>query len=191
MQSIYSYAFYSCGSLLTLNISNCNYIGTSAFYFCKKLSTNISFSTCTKVETCAFYACWSIPMVSLPECTYIGTDAFAICKSLSYAYLPKVSEVLSYTFISCFCLSTVILSSCHFIGGSAFQNCYNLLSLNLTGLSSVPGMNNINAFSSTPISNYTTSTGGVYGSIYVPASLYNSFTTATNWTKYSARIVSV
>ena len=44
---------------------------------------------------------------------------------------------------------------------------------------------------STPISNYTSSTGGVYGSIYVPASLYNDYVTDTNWSAYSARIVSV
>jgi hypothetical protein len=46
-------------------------------------------------------------------------------------------------------------------------------------------------FYSTPIGGRTTSTGGVYGSVFVPSSLYSSFITATNWTSISARIVSV
>jgi len=52
-------------------------------------------------------------------------------------------------------------------------------------------LSNINAFGSTPISNYTTSTGGVYGSIYVPASLVDSYKTATNWATYSNRITAI
>ena len=71
-----------------------------------------------------------------------------------------------------------------------FMRCYNLLSLYLLG-SSVVSVANINVFSSTPMSNYTTSTGGVYGKIYVPSSLYNSYITAATWRTISARIVSV
>lgn len=56
---------------------------------------------------------------------------------------------------------------------------------------SVVSLGNINAFSSTPISGYTSSTGGVYGSIYVPASLLASYKAATNWVNYSDRIVGV
>ena len=52
-------------------------------------------------------------------------------------------------------------------------------------------LQNINAFTSTPISNYTTSTGGVYGSIYVPESLYSSYIASTNWVTYSDRFVSL
>lgn len=36
-----------------------------------------------------------------------------------------------------------------------------------------------------------TSTGGIYGSIYVPASLLASYKTATNWITYSSRFVGV
>jgi len=57
--------------------------------------------------------------------------------------------------------------------------------------SSVCTLSNVNAFTSTPISNYTTSTGGVHGSIYVPASLYDTYIASTNWATYSARFVSV
>jgi hypothetical protein len=50
----------------------------------------------------------------------------------------------------------------------------------MNNVTSVPTLRYSNAFSSTPIAGYTTSTGGIYGSIYVPASLYESFKTATN-----------
>jgi hypothetical protein len=49
---------------------------------------------------------------------------------------------------------------------------------------------NSNAFASTPIGGYSTSTG-TYGSIYVPASLLTSYQTATNWTYFSSRFVGV
>ena len=91
-----------------------------------------------------------------------------MCQNLTNVSLPKVSFMSSY----------------------AFQQCYNLLSLYLN-VSSIPSLQNINVFSSTPISNYTTSTGGVYGSIFVPTSLYSSFISATNWANYSSRIVSM
>jgi hypothetical protein len=47
-----------------------------------------------------------------------------------------------------------------------------------------------NVFDSTPIGGYSTS-AGQYGSVYVPASLYNDFIVAENWSSISSRIVSV
>ena len=77
---------------------------------------------------------------------------------------------------------------CTYIYSNAFGYCYNLLSLYIL-TSTVPTLASINAFISTPISNYTTSTGGVYGSIFVKESLLASFRTATRWSTYSARMV--
>ena len=95
-----------------------------------------------------------------------------------------------YVFARCSSLTTVSFPSAKYISTSAFYRCYNLLSFYLMG-SSVASLANVNAFASTPISNYTSSTGGVHGSIFVPASLYNSYLTAANWSLYSSRIVSV
>ena len=57
--------------------------------------------------------------------------------------------------------------------------------------SSLCSLLNTNAFNATPISTYTASTGGVYGSIYVPESLYDSYIVSTNWITYSSRFVGV
>ena len=87
-------------------------------------------------------------------------------------------------------LSNVSFPLCSTIGSFAFAYCYKLISLYLLGPTLV-SLYNINAFLSTPFSDNTTSTGGIYGKIYVPSSLYNSYLTAKNWSQYSARIVSV
>jgi hypothetical protein len=57
--------------------------------------------------------------------------------------------------------------------------------------SSIPSLAYTNAFYSTPIAGYTASTGGVYGSIYVPASMLESYKTANNWSYFSDRFVGV
>ena len=79
---------------------------------------------------------------------------------------------------------------CSIINDLAFTSCYNLISLNLTNVSSVPILSGTSVFNSTPIGGYSAS-AGQFGSIYVPASLYNDFLVAENWSNVSSRIVSV
>ena len=76
------------------------------------------------------------------------------------------------------------------IQASTMTNCRKLLSLYLLA-SNVYSLVNINAFGSTPISTYTTYTDGVNGSIFVPASLYDAYISATNWATYADRFVSL
>ena len=53
----------------------------------------------------------------------------------------------------------------------------------------MPTLASTDVFSSTPIWNYTTSTGGEYGSIFVKASMLSAFQTATNWSVFGAHMV--
>jgi hypothetical protein len=76
------------------------------------------------------------------------------------------------------------------ISANTFYRCVKLTSLYLLA-STMYSLANINVFTSTPISTYTTSTGGVYGNIFVRSSLYASYIAATNWANYSARFVSL
>lgn len=137
------------------NFPICSYIGSSAFYYSNIASINAP--RCTSIGMYAFQNCSALATASFPACTSIGVSAFGFCQPLSTASFPV----------------------CTSIGNYAFRACYNLLSLYLTG-SSLCSLANVNAFTSTPISDYTTSTGGVYGSIYVPASLLASYKAATN-----------
>ena len=204
-------AFYQCSSLTSVDFPLCVFIGSDAFGNCYSLSS-ISFPVCTSIDEDAFAICSSLTSVSFPSCTFIGNytfssctnlvsisfpactsidyAAFSNCYKLESAYFPVCSIVERYTFTKCSSLSTASFPSCIMIGSQAFYSCYNLLALYLMG-SSVCSLVNINAFQSTPISNYTTSTGGVYGSIYVPASLLANYKTATNWVTYSNRMVGV
>ena len=204
-----SYAFHNCYSLTTVNFSNCTYIGNYAFVFCSSLTTasfpnctnigtgpfsncaklaTVSFPSCTSIGGYAFAYCYSLITVNFPSCTSIGSYAFAGCSSLTTISFPNCTSISSYTFSYCSSLTTVNLPNCSNIGTNAFRNCYNLLSLYLNGVSVVTALST-SVFLSTPIGGYTTSTGGVYGSVFVPTSLLTSFKTATNWAAISARIV--
>ena len=205
------YAFAYCYSLITANFSNCTHIGSSAFQYCSSLTT-ISFPNCVSIESYAFQCCSSLTTISFPNCTSINNYAFRNCYNLAIVSFPNCTRIGNYVFSYCYYLTTVSFPSCTNIGAYAFGNCsvlttanfpncssistnafrycYNLLSLYLNGVSSVTSLGT-SAFYSTPIEGYTTSTGGVYGSVFVPSSLYSSFITATNWASISARIVSM
>ena len=205
-----NYAFSNCTSLTTVSFPSASIIGTCAFSGCSKLTT-ASFPSATTIGLYAFEYCYSLTTVSFPNATSIGSSAFAYCSKLTTASFPSCTTINNYAFYSCRNLTTASFPSCTTIGSyafascsslttasfpscttiyiSAFRNCYNLLSLYLLG-SSIPTLGT-SVFYSTPIGGNTASTGGVYGSIFVPSSLYDSYITATNWSLVSSRIVSV
>lgn len=167
IETIRDNAFYSCSSLQSVNLPNVNYIGE-----------------------CAFSYCYSLQSANLLNVSYIGSYAFQDCSSLQSIDLPMVSYIGNYAFAYCRSLQVVNLSVANDIKSMAFRSCFHLLSLYL-GSTSVCSLATSNAFSSTPIAGYTTSTGGVYGSIFVLASLYSDYITATNWAVFSSRFVSI
>ena len=189
ISAIGAYAFYSYSALTSISLSQAISIGDNAFYRCGAL-TSVSLSKATSIGSYAFAYCSALTSISLPQATSIGNHAFYSCLRLASINLPQATSIGSNAFTSCISLASVSLPKATLIGSSAFRTCYHLLSLYLTG-SSIVSLASTTAFTSTPISTYTTSTGGVYGSIFVPASLYNSYKTAKNWSVYSSRFVSV
>ena len=189
--TIGSYAFHSCSALTAASFPNVTSIGSSAFGYCSAL-TAASFPNVTSIGDYAFYRCLSLTTVSFPNATSIGDYAFAYCReSLSAVSFPNVTSIKQRAFYSCNSLTTASFPSVASIGESAFYACYNLISLYLNSISAVPTLWGASTFFNTPIGGRTTSTGGVYGSVYVPASLYSSFLTAENWSSIAERIVSV
>ena len=142
-------------------------ISSNAFGGCTALTT-ASFDNCVYIDNRAFGWCYSLNRVTLPNCRYISDTAFAYCSALS----------------------TISLPNCASIGGYAFFSCVHLLSFYLTG-SSMVTIEYPDVFSHTPIADSTASTGGVYGSIFVPASLYASYIANAVWSYYSQRFVSL
>ena len=182
-------AFQNCSSLVSASFGECTSLGNNAFYYCTSLS-QISLPKCETIGSSAFNNCRSLVNVSFPVCTNIGSQAFYYCTSLNTIEFPACSIIYSAAFSYCTQLTTASFPACTSIGNSAFAYCSRLLSLYLLG-SKVCSLANINAFYNTPISTYTTATSGVFGSIYVPASLLASYQTAANWSKYSSRFVGV
>lgn len=209
--SVYSGAFCGCSSLTSINLAAAKLISDVAFARCVRLQS-IDLPNCSLVKNNAFSPT-NLSYANLPVCTSIGTACFSSCSKLETINLPLCEFVMPEAFSSCVSLASIDLPRCTYLGASAFLRCYRLKTVslpvfkgtiypstfaycsNLTSLyllgSSMVNLSNVNAFVGTPISNYTTSTGGVYGSIFVRESLYNSFITATNWSTYSSRIVSL
>ena len=135
-----------------------------------------------------FYSCESLTTANFPKCISIGSTAFHNCYSLTTANFPACTSIGSYAFQTCRLLTTASFPVCTRIENGAFNGCSSLASIYFTG-TSIPTLNNVDAFGYTPLSNSTYI--GKFGSIYVRSSLLNSFKTAANWKTYSARMVGV
>ena len=150
--------------------SRLSMIRVEAFINCNKLSAvDIRPSNLVSVLNSAFKNCSRMKSVTL-NTNYLGDQAFEACYALNTVSLNFGSSMV--------------------INTSAFKSCRSLLSLYLYG-PSVALLTNSNAFSSTPIAGYTASTGGAYGSIYVPASLVSGYLERTNWAYFSDRFVAI
>ena len=209
--TIGSYAFSGCTALSDINFPVCATINGSAFYGCTSL-TSISFPACTAIGIRAFANCVNLTQIELPEIVSfinygVSSAPFSDCSKLTKVECPKCTTIGNYTFNGLTTLSDISFPVCTTIGGSAFygctdlsiielpacttimsyafRSCTKLVSLYLPGSSYVT-LGNSSAFASTPIGGYSTKAGG-YGSIYVPASMLETYKTMTNWTYFSSR----
>lgn len=167
-------------------------IESYAFAYCSNLAS-INFPLASNVWSGAFYNCINLTTASIPIAGTIGSNAFYSCRKLENINIQNAGRIMEWAFVRCYPLSTVILNASGTIKSIynyAFASCYKLLSLYLL-TSEMYTLGGASAFATTPISTYTTSTGGVQGSIFVPEGIYNSYITATNWAIYSARFVSL
>lgn len=198
-------AFNTCTSLVSVSFPKCITLSDGAFQSCTKL-TNVYFPSVTSIGSNAFLNCSSLFSVDFPSCTHISQSAFNYCKKLesadfpvcrtieSYAFngcnvlsdisFPVCTSIMQRTFGSCSALTVASFPSLRLIGSYAFSGCTALESLYLLG-SSVCSLS-ANAFTSTPMqwSSYL----GHFGSIFVPASLVDTYKSATNWVYYSSMI---
>ena len=177
--SVGATAFYECISLTQVSLPVCSYIDRWAFGYCNSL-TQVSLPVCSSIDMWTFGYCTSLTQVSLPVCEYICYNAFRSCSSLSQVILPMCSYIDNQVFIDCYSLSQVSLPVCSKISNYTFYNCSSL-SIITIGYSSVCSLYSSNTFTNTQITSST-------GSIYVPASLVDSYKSATNWSYFSTQI---
>ena len=171
--------FNNCSSLSQVNLPMCSYIGNGVFGFCSSLS-QVNLPMCKNVNTNSFDGCRLLTSIDLPMCLNIGQQTFNDCSSLSQVNLPMCKLIGNYAFRNCYSLSQISLPVCESIYDYAFWFCssFNIITI---GYSGVCNLNNSNAFSKTQITSST-------GSIYVPASLVDSYKSATNWSYFSTQI---
>ena len=187
--TIDTYAFQYCSSM-NYAINSTNFpaltgkIGNGAFRGCQYL-TGVDLPNVTSIGTQCFSACSRITTVNMPKLTSTSTGAFSYLTTCSEYSLPLATFIASNCFTSNWKLTTLTLPKVTTISAYAFRYCSSLMSLYLTG-STVPTLN-ASAFLNMP---FSVSVNNVYGSIYVPSSLYNSYSVATNWVTYKDRLVS-
>lgn len=182
--------FYKCSSLRDVVADSCTVIQDRAFDGCSALSS-FNAPNLSTIRGYAFTSCGLVGF-SASNVTMASQYAFYNCKSLMSVSLAKVQTIGSSCFIGCNSLSTAFLGSkLTRVSASAFCSCWRLTELHLESVSTLPNLQNSNAFTSTPIGGFTSYTGGVYGSIFVPSSMYNTFSAAANWSLFKSRMVSV
>ena len=180
-KSISGSAFGYCSNLTNVTFPVCTSIGSSVFYDCSKL-TSVSFPACTNIGNYAFYSCYSLTSVKFPACKNISGSAFAYCSGLTSVSFPVCTSIGSSAFGYCSNLTSLSFPVCTSISSYAFRGCSKLTSIYL-GASTVCTLSNSNAFSLTSIWSNK-------GSIFVPASLFTSYKTASQWSYFSNRIFS-
>jgi hypothetical protein len=132
----------------------------------------------------SFYSCYSLAAITIPESvTSIGGSAFYNCYSLAAITIPKgVTSIGSGAFYNCYSLAVVTIpESVTSIGGSAFGYCASTRYYDFTNHTSVPTIENTNAFLGIPAD----------CEIRVPAALYDEWIAATNWATYASYIKAV
>ena len=141
--SIGSGAFYGCGNLENISVSNenQNFTVLDGVLFNRDATTLLSYPAgktateytipngVTSIGNGAFYSCTNLVSVSIPNSvTSIGDDAFAECDRLTDVTIPDgVTSIGDGAFAKCDELTSVTIpNSVTSIGDGAFSGCTNL-----------------------------------------------------------------
>ena len=199
------YAFYGCNNLTSIHLPCARNISGNAFQNMSNVTT-ISLPSLANIKTGQFTKLSNLSNLELPMVTSIdlptvgggafpevnNDGAFHGCTSLTYLSLPVIKTLagaiagtnfakVRYSVFRGSSLTTISLPTIDTIGAYAFCDCSTLRILYVrTGMkgSNICTLENTNAF---PSSTITT--------IYVPASLVDSYKSATNWSEYANKIM--
>lgn len=207
--SVGDYAFAACGSLADVTIEDSEtalacplsaflnapltslYLGRNLTYDRNSLQGKSSpFSNVTTLESVTvgdkvtaltqYSFCQNTALVSVTlgsALTTIGIYAFAGCTAITTVAMPAtLTTVGQYAFSGCTSLKGITLpATTTSVGGNAFKDCGAIEYLV------------IEATTPPTISSGTTEFPGTY-QIFVPSDVLNTYTSATNWSEYAARL---
>ena len=183
--SIDGSAFSGCTNLaLTVLPDGITSIGGSAFSGCTNLALTVLPDGITSIGNNTFSGCTNLALTVLPDgITSIGGGAFQGCTNLALAVLPDgITSIGGSVFSGCTNLAlTVLPDGITSIGNNTFNSCTSLYIIDLTAFTdpqSIPTLANINAFQNIP-------TQAQF--LVAHQSMYDAFTTATNWSTYASK----
>ena len=167
--------------IISVSLPNCVSVGSYTFQSCSNLQT-VDLPVCSNVGYCAFDYCRSIQSINIPNCKvieYAGLGNLNVLQSIS---LPLCEFIEQYGLNNCYALTSISLPLCSYIGPKGLYGCSSLSVVYIgTGINTVCIIDDIDAIGGCP----------ALTSIYVPASLVESYKTATNWTYYSDKIFGI
>lgn len=189
-------AFKNCNNMTLVGNKlpkNLVTIGASCFSGCSQLNIQNIPKGVVAIPNYCFYANASLTELDLSSIKTIGTDAFEFCKALenvtfskdliridSEAFrntkLSKIDMPVGYTdiknsvFHSTSLTTAIFKGNITFIGYLAFYNCTSLSQFDLRNNTAVPTLYSVDTLGHT---------SGC--KIVIPNSLYDTWTTATNW----------
>ena len=123
----------------------------------------------------------SLAVVDFPNVTSTGVNVFYACYALHTVNLPCLISINSNVFAYSSLLKRLDFPSVESISGGAFSSCSRLVTLILRKADAVCTLENVSAFSGTPIAKST-------GFVYVPDDLVEQYKAATNWSTYATQI---
>ncbi len=177
------YMFHDFSGLNEVYLPNCTNVSKLAYAGCCDL-TDVYLPKCLTVWSSAFQSCSALETITLSSCASIYDLAFDHCTKLQSIELPACKVVQSSAFQYCSALSKVTLGNCSSIYAYAFRGCVSLSALYLTG-SSVTQLGTPTAvFYGTPLYSKI-------GSIFVPASLMESYLANSRWKFFSTILVGI
>ena len=176
VEEIGSNAFYNWSNLNSVTFPNSlTIINTSAFYNCSSLDFQQLSLSLREIKGFAFRSCGALTLSQLPKnLLTIGQQAFDSCRQLNIKSLPiGIVKLESYTFEYCTTLTEITFEgNIQSFSSGVFQGCTNLTKFSFPNNTAVPTLANVNAIPKG--ANFT-------GQIAIPNTLYNSWTTASNW----------
>lgn len=167
--------------IISVSLPNCVSVGSYTFQSCSNLQT-VDLPVCSNVGYCAFDYCISIQSINIPNCKVIKFAGLGNLKVLQSISIPLCEFIGQYGLNNCYALTSISLPLCNYIGPQGLYGCSSLSVVYIgTGIDTVCLLDGINAIEGCP----------ALTSIYVPASLVESYKTATNWTYYSDKIFGI
>ena len=123
----------------------------------------------------------SLAIVDFPNVTSSGVNVFYACYALHTVNLPSLISISSNMFAYSSLLKRLDFPSVESISGGAFSGCSRLVTVILRKADTVCTLENVSAFTNTPIAKGT-------GYIYVPDGLVEKYKAATNWSTFASQI---